>query len=175
MLKTTRLVVLPLLFLLDVTSVQAGDPTDPVKQVMDIEVSNWKQGSTDSVSVLDDPYLEKLFTADFVAAYREASKHPAYDLPEGQTTGSPFDYDPIINGQDSCPIEDLRIEDDGDGQVTALYNNTKCMEGVEQVDQTIIFHVKQEGGAMKIDDLFHVIQGESNDGLKEQMQAIAKQ
>ncbi len=154
----------------------AADLKAPVKTVIDLAARNWKGDNQDYEDYFSEERLKTLFSTDFANAYREASKHPAYDPPEGQTTGSPFDYDVITNGQDGCPLTDIRVEDDGDGQVTAIFKNGTCLEGdpTANDDHTVIFHVKEENGQPVIDDLYQVEKGNSGPGLKEQMQEIAK-
>lgn len=153
----------------------AADPTAPVKEVIDVAAGNWTAADPASEDVFGESRLDRLFSADFASAYREASKHPAYDLPDGETTGSPFDYDPIAGGQDGCPFENIRIEDDGDGQVTALFNNRKCFgDGPEyQEDTVLIFHVEEEGGRPVIDDIYPVVNGNSGASIKDELKTIA--
>ncbi|PJI42752.1 MAG: hypothetical protein CTR54_09705 [Rhizobium sp.] len=155
----------------------AADVTAPVREVIDVAAGNWKGEDAASEDVFDAKRLARLFSADFVAAYKEASKHPAYDPPEGETTGSPFDYDPIAGGQDGCAFENIRIEDDGDGQVTALFNNRKCFgdDPEYQKDTVLIFHVQEEGGRPVIDDIYPVVDGNSGSSIKDELKTIAAQ
>ncbi len=155
----------------------AADVTAPVKEAIDVVAGNWKAEGASSEDVFSKERLVRLFSADFVAAYKEASKHPAYDPPEGETTGSPFDYDPIAGGQDGCPFENIRIEDDGDGQVTALFNNRKCFgDDAEYLKDTVlIFHVQDEGGRSVIDDIYPVVDGNSGESIKDELKKIAAQ
>lgn len=155
----------------------AADVTAPVREVIDVAAGSWKGEDAASEDVFDAKRLARLFSADFVAAYKEASKHPAYDPPEGETTGSPFDYDPIAGGQDGCAFENIRIEDDGDGQVTALFNNRKCFgdDPEYQKDTVLIFHVQEEGGRPVIDDICPVVDGNSGASIKDDLKTIAAQ
>lgn len=155
----------------------AADVTAPVKEIIDVAAGNWKGDNASSEDVFSQERLDRLFSADFAAAYREASKHPAYDLPDGETTGSPFDYDPIAGGQDGCAFENIRVEDDGDGQVTALFNNRKCFgDDAEYLKDTVlIFHVQEEGGRTVIDDIYPVVDGNSGDSIKDELKKIAAQ
>lgn len=155
----------------------AGDPTIPVKTVIDITAANWAEDAPEGKDIFAEDLLSRLFSADFVAAYRQASKHPAYDPPAGETTGSPFDYDPIAGGQDGCSFENIRVEDDGDGQVTALFNNRKCFGDAPeyQEDTVLIFHVKDEGGRTVIDDIYPVVDGNSGASIKDELKKIAAQ
>lgn len=155
--------------------VRAADPRVPVRTVIEIAAGNWSETDQSDEEVFSEENLDTLFSADFARLYREASKHPAFDLPEGETTGSPFDYDPIAGGQDGCAFENIRIEDDGDGQVTALFNNRKCFgdDPAYQEDTVLIFHVDEEGGRPVIDDIYRVENGESGSSLKDDMRVIA--
>lgn len=165
------------MLLLAAGACQAADPTAPVKEVIGIAAGSWAAENPTSEDVFSESRLARLFSADFVRAYREASKHPAYDPPEGETTGSPFDYDPIAGGQDGCAFENIRVEDDGDGQVTALFNNRKCFgDGPEyQEDTVLIFHVQDEGGRPVIDDIYPVVDGNSGNSIKDELKTIAAQ
>ena len=153
----------------------AADPTAPVREVIDVTAGNWKSENPTSEDVFSKDRLARLFSADFAAAYAEASKHPAYDPPEGETTGSPFDYDPIAGGQDGCEFKDIRVEDDGDGQVAALFNNMACMgdDPANKEDRVLLFHVKEEGGRPVIDDLYVVVDGNSGESFKDELRKIA--
>lgn len=162
---------------LSATTVLAADPRTPVKEVIDVTAKNWANDNPDYQDVFSEKRLGRLFSADFVAVYTEASKHPAFDLPEGETTGSPFDYDPIAGGQDGCPFENIRVEDDGDGQVTALFNNRKCFgsDAEYQKDTVLIFHVVEERGRPVIDDIYPVVDGNSGSSIKDELKIIAAQ
>lgn len=175
-LKKISLLILPL-FLAAATPSLAADMTAPVKKLMALAEENWKADNPASNDYFSEDLLNSIYSEDFAEAYRAASKFPAYDPPEGETTGSPFDHDVIANGQDGCPFENVRVEDDGDGQVTALFNNRACMgdDPANKDDSVVIFHVKEEGGRPVIDDIYLVENGSSGTGIKEQMLEIAKQ
>lgn len=155
----------------------AADPTVPVKTVIEVAAGNWSETSPTANDVFDNERLGQLFSADFANVYREASKHPAYDPPEGETTGSPFDYDPIAGGQEGCAFENIRVEDDGEGQVTALFNNRKCLgdDPAYKEDTVLIFHVVEEQGRTVIDDMYRVEDGQSGKSLKDELKDIAGQ
>lgn len=160
-----------------VVAFAAADVRDPVREVIEVTAQNWRLDDPESEDVFAPQRLKRLFSADFVRAYEEASQHPAYDPPEGETTGSPFDYDPIAGGQDGCPLEDIRIEDEGDGQVTALFKNRRCFgdEAEYQEDTVLIFHVVTENGRPVIDDMYRVENHETSSSLKDDLEAIAEQ
>lgn len=165
-----------LLPLLAASPALAADPTVPVREVIEATAANWIEGSTDTQEIFSEDRLGRIFSKSFAEAYREASKHPAYDLPEGETTGYPFDYDPIAGGQDGCPFQNIRVENDGDGQVTALFNNTACFDGPEKdKDRVLIFHVAEEDGRAVIDDIYPVVDGQSGKSIKDELNEIAAQ
>lgn len=151
----------------------AIDMTAPVREVVEATARNWGEGSSGSEEeVFSEDRLKRLFSADFAAAFHEASKNPPYDIPEGETTGFPFDYDPIAQGQDGCPFKNIRIEDDGDGQVTALFNNRSCFQDTaDAADTVLIFHVATENGRAVIDDIYPVIDGNSGNSIKQDLKA----
>lgn len=155
----------------------AADGTAPVKEIIDTVAGNWKADNPTSEDVFSEDRLKRLYSADFGRVYREASKHPAYDLPEGETTGSPFDYDPIAGGQDGCAFENIRIRDDGAGQVTALFNNRQCMgdDPANSEDTQLIFHVVTEGGHAVVDDMQRMVDGKPGNSLKDELKGIAAQ
>lgn len=162
---------------LSIGSAFAADMTAPVKEFINVAAGNWRENNPTSEDVFDEKRLSRLFSADFAAAYREASKFPAYDPPEGQTTGSPFDYDPIAGGQDGCPFENIRVEDDGDGQIVALFNNRKCLgdDPANLEDRVLLFHVVKERGRPVIDDMYVVVDGNSGESFKDELRKIAEQ
>ncbi len=150
----------------------AADVTAPVREVVEATARNWDEGSSGEEDVFSDNRLDRLFSADFAAAFRVASKNPPFDLPEGETTGFPFDYDPIAQGQDGCPFKNIRIEDDGDGQVTALFNNRSCFsDTADAADTVLIFHVVTEKGKPVIDDIYPVVDGNSGNSIKQDLKA----
>lgn len=164
------------LSLLALGPVRAADPVAPVREVIEATAANWAETGNEPEEVFSEERLDRLFSADFAAAFREASKHPPFDLPEGETTGFPFDYDPIAGGQDGCPFENIRVEDDGDGQVTALFNNRGCFDaGAAAEDRVLIFHVTEEGGRAVIDDIYPVENGQSGTSIKSELKTIAGQ
>lgn len=177
MLRKISWIAVPLFLALSGIGAHAADVTEPVKEIIDTVAGNWKADNPTAEDIFSEDRLGRLFSADFAKVYREASKHPAYDLPEGQTTGSPFDYDPIAGGQDGCAFENIRVQDDGEGQVTALFNNRKCMgdDAANSQDTVLIFHVLTENGHPVVDDMFRVVDGNSGNSLKDELKGIAAQ
>lgn len=150
----------------------ASDVTAPVREIVEAAARGWDDKIDEPAEdVFSVDRLARLFSRDFARAFEAASKNPPFDIPEGETTGYPFDYDPIAQGQDGCPFEDIRIEDDGDGQVTALFNNRRCFgEGAEyEADTVLIFHVIDEGGRSVIDDIYPVVDGQSGSSIKQDL------
>lgn len=150
----------------------ASDVTSPVREVIEAAARGWDETIEEPAEeVFSADRLQRVFSTDFARAFDGASKNPPHDPPEGETTGFPFDYDPIAQGQDGCPFENIRIEDDGDGQVTALFNNRSCFgEGPEyEADTVLIFHVIEENGRPVIDDFFPVVDGQSGRSIKQDL------
>ncbi|THV10974.1 hypothetical protein [Rhizobium rhizophilum] len=150
----------------------ASDVKAPVREIIEAAARGWDDKIDEpSEDVFSVDRLSRLFSRDFALAFEAASKNPPFDPPEGETTGYPFDYDPIAQGQDGCPFEDIRIEDDGDGQVTALFNNRRCFgEGAEyEADTVLIFHVVDEAGRAVIDDIYPVVDGQSGSSIKQDL------
>lgn len=152
----------------------ASDVTAPVREIVEAAARSWDDTVDEpNEDVFSADRLSRLFSKDFQSAFAAASKNPPHDLPEGETTGYPFDYDPIAQGQDGCAFENIRIEDDGDGQVTALFNNRRCFgEGAEyEADTVLIFHVVEEDGQAVIDDIYPVVDGQSGSSIKQDLKA----
>lgn len=170
--KTMRAAFLLLAMMASSAPALAVDVTAPVREIVEATAHNWEEGSSGEEDVFSKDRLDRLFSADFAAAFRAASKNPPFDLPEGETTGFPFDYDPIAQGQDGCPFKNIRIEDDGDGQVTALFDNRSCFsDGAETPDTVLIFHVVTEKGHAVIDDIYPVVDGNSGSSIKQDLKA----
>lgn len=156
-----------ILSLLAAQALAATDVTEPVRDVVEAAARNWAEGSTgNEEEVFSADRLARRFSKDFAEAFAAASKNPPHDLPDGETTGFPFDYDPIAQGQDGCPFKNIRIEDDGDGQVTALFDNRSCFDGTVAADTVLIFHVVEETGRTVIDDIYPVVEGQSGESIK---------
>lgn len=150
----------------------ASDVTTPVREIIETAARGWDEIIEEpGEDVFSPDRLARLFSKDFARAFEAASKNPPFDPPEGETTGFPFDYDPIAQGQDGCAFEDIRIEDDGNGQVTALFNNRRCFgEGAEyEADTVLIFHVIEEDGRPVIDDFYPVVDGQRGSSIKQDL------
>lgn len=163
---------LPLFFSLAFTA-QAADPVAPVKEIMDEAVSGWSENPGEGEDYFSAARLGRIYSADFVKAYQEAAKFPAYE--EGD---SPFDYDVIVSGQDSCSIKDLSIaagpETAGKSDVKVTFDNTHCFgdRAADWKPSELHFMVIQESGREVIDDIVRT--GDAG-SLKAELQAIASQ
>ena len=133
----------------------ASDVTAPVREIVEATARGWDDKIDEpEEDVFSVDRLSRLFSKDFARAFAAASKNPPYDPPEGETTGYPFAYDPIAQGQ-----------------VTALFNNRRCFgEGAEyEADTVVIFHVIDEDGRAVIDDIYPVVDGESGSSIKQDL------
>jgi len=167
------LVILP-------TLASASDATAPVREIMTAVTQNWADvedgddNPPDYVDYFDAWFLERLYSRDFVAKYREAARYPAYD--DG---GSPFDYDVIAMGQDGCPINDLKIEPappvDGVTTVRTTFDNTHCFgeRAPDWKPAEVDFTVVEENGKPVIDDILRPQDGDPG-SLKAEMEEIAR-
>ena len=118
----------------------------------------------------------RLYSKAFADAYREAAKHPAYDVPES----GPFDYDPISDGQDGCPVEDAAYEtgetNDGVTDVIVTFKMYGCWTNDEVYrDKVSTLHVLvvEENGKAVIDDILRD-RDDGSESLMKEMQDIAK-
>ncbi|MDQ0320496.1 hypothetical protein QO002_002634 [Pararhizobium capsulatum DSM 1112] len=162
--------LLPLFFSVAFAA-HAFDPLPPVREIMDEAVNGWSENPTEGKDYFDVDRLDRIYSADFAGIYRAASKFPAYD--EGD---SPFDYDVIVSGQDSCTLNDLKMEPtgetDGTADVRVTFDNTHCL-GERDADwkpTELHFMVKQERGHPVIDDITRAA-----GSVKEELRAIAEQ
>ncbi|WP_438748086.1 hypothetical protein [Pararhizobium sp. O133] len=151
----------------------AADPATPVNEIMQEAVKGWAEEPQQGEDYFSAARLGRIYSADFVKAYQEAAKFPAYD--EGD---SPFDYDVIVSGQDSCSIKDLSVvagpETAGKSDVTVTFDNTHCFgeRAADWKPSELHFMVIEEGGKEVIDDIVRT--GDAG-SLKAELQAIASQ
>ena len=155
----------------------AADATAPVKVIMDATVSNWAGGDSDWQDIFDDSKLKDLYSKDFAAKYQAAAQFPAAD----EDGISPFDYDVIVNAQDACPLEDMKLTGlppKGDvTEVLATFKKATCMgsDADYQKTTTVRFEVIQEAGRPVIDDIITIDDNGSPSSLKSVMQDLVKQ
>ena len=176
----SRFGLVALAFLLPL-SVQAADFKAPVSEIISAATANWQDMGTDSDSpppytdYFSEDFLMRLYSKDFVARYKEAAKYPAYD--DG---GSPFDYDPIIGGQDGCALKDVTTTEgqpaNGAEDVTVTFDNSHCFgeRAADWQPEKLIFKVVEEDGRAVIDDIERP-SFEDAASLKKELQEIAKE
>ena len=152
---------------------QAADPAAPVNEIMQEAVRGWAEEAQSGEDYFSEARLGRIYSQDFARTFRAAAKFPAYD--EGD---SPFDYDVIVSGQDSCSIKDLAVtagaETEGKSDVKVTFDNTHCFgeRAADWKPSELHFMVIEEGGKPVIDDIVRT--GEAG-SLKGEMQAIASQ
>lgn len=157
----------------------AADVSTPVHAIMDVATALWSNTDGEAGDYFDAAHIGN-FSKNMQSLYTEATKHPAYDTDEGQ--GSPFDYDPIILGQDGCPLEGLTIQagkkDGAATDVVARFKRFACMEDSSDAERNAVsevhFRVITESGRPVIAD---VVSGEGDDrySLADALKAIVKQ
>lgn len=162
-------------------SVQAADFKAPVAEIMSAATANWQEMGTDTdtpppyTDYFSEDFLKRVYSKDFVARYKEAAKYPAYD--DG---GSPFDYDPIIGGQDGCTLKDVTTAEgqpaNGAEDVTVTFDNSHCFG--ERVagwqPEKLVFKLIEEDGRAVIDDIERP-SFEDAASLKKELQEIAQE
>lgn len=155
----------------------AADATTPVKVIMDATVSNWAGGDSDWQDIFDESKLKDVYSKDFAAKYQAAAQFPAAD----EDGISPFDYDVIVNAQDACPLEDVKLAAQppkGDvTEVLATFKKSTCMGSDADYQKTtaVRFEVIQEAGKPVIDDIVTSDDNGSPSSLKSVMQDLVKQ
>jgi hypothetical protein len=143
----------------------AADATTPVRAIMDVATALWSNGDGETGDYFDEAHIGN-FSKNMRALYTEATKHPAFDTEDG--TGSPFDYDPIVMGQDGCPLEGLTVQvgkkDGAATDVVARFKHFTCMDGASDEERNAVsevhFRVISENGRPVISD---VASGEGDD------------
>lgn len=155
----------------------AADATAPVKVIMDATVSNWAGGDSDWQDIFDEGRLKEDYSKDFAAKYQAAAQFPAAD----EDGISPFDYDVIVNAQDACPLEEVKLAaQPPKGNVTevlATFKKSTCMgtDADYQKTTTVRFEIIQEAGRPVIDDIVTNDDNGSPSSLKSVMQDLVKQ
>jgi hypothetical protein len=153
----------------------AQSPEDPVKRLMGVTEARWTDQENDGY--FSDTALKNDFSKSFAAAYKEASKHPAYD----DGSSNPFEYDVITSSQDGCPLEDIKIAtgaiEDDVTEVNVSFKLWACAAADDpnhdSVNQ-VIFDIVSENGKPVINDIHRIIDGKP-DSLVAEMREIAKQ
>lgn len=165
--------VLVLLASCAVSVAVAADPAAPVNEIMREAVKGWAEDAQTGEDYFSEARLQRIYSQDFAKAYREAAKFPAYD--EGD---SPFDYDVIVSGQDSCSIKDLNVsagpDVEGKSDVAVTFDNTHCLgeRAADWKPSELHFLVIEEAGHPVIDD---IVRPKGVGSLKAELQGIASQ
>lgn len=153
-----KFVTLALIAALLPFAAHAENASDPVKRIMDVATGRWVSTEGSGVDYFDN--IDRDFSKDFIAAFREAQKFPAYD-----GSDYPFDYDVITSSQDGCPLKDLTLspptEKDGVSVVDVSFKLWTCAPDAEsqaKVNQ-LKFDVVIEGGKPVISDIHRLSEG----------------
>ncbi|MGY5776769.1 hypothetical protein [Rhizobium sp. LEGMi135b] len=155
----------------------AADATAPVKVIMDATVSNWAGGDSDWQDIFDESKLKDIYSKDFGAKYQAAAQFPAAD----EDGISPFDYDVIVNAQDACPLEEVKIAaqppKSNVTEVLATFKKSTCMgsDADYQKTTTVRFEVIEEGGKPVVDDIITNDDNGNPSSLKSLMVDLVKQ
>lgn len=159
---------------------QAADFKAPVAEVMAAATTNWQDLGTDVdtpppyTDYFSEDFLKRLYSRDFAEKYSKAAKFPAYD--DG---GSPFDYDPIIGGQDGCALKDVTTAEgqpaNGAEDVTVTFDNSHCFgeRAGDWQPEKLVFKMIEEDGRAVIDDIERP-SFEEGASLKKEMVEIAE-
>ena len=171
MIRTTLVILATLAPL----AASAASIEDPVRSVMDIAVAR-SQPDSPGTDYFEKAYLDADYSKAFRQVYRTAAQYPAYD---GGT--SPFDYDPITNSQDGCPIKDLKIakgaEKKGVTIVNVSFRLWDCAESAEEKARLskLRFDVISEDGKPVINDIHRSSEGKWNSLVREMKETIKAQ
>lgn len=132
----------------------AADTVAPVREVMQVTESNWSEVASAPEELFTTDRLERLFSRSFRDLYARAMQDEF-----AREAGTPFDYDPIVDAQDGCPLENLTITpkpaEDGKAVVVARFQFQSCSgEGPEsQAYSETWFEMVDEDGRAVIDDI----------------------
>ncbi|BBE70954.1 hypothetical protein [Oharaeibacter diazotrophicus] len=180
------LAALALLLAGTAAAVAATPAVAPVEKIVAVMYANWGNGDPGATTPdgVDADYfapalLDGVYSARIAALYREAAKHPAFDV-EDDATGSPFDYDPIVGGQDGCPLEDLKVAPGattaGRTEVVVTFKNMRCFEGNDAATREHVsrrvFVVVTENGHAVVDDVV-LDDTDASDTLSKRLAEIA--
>jgi hypothetical protein len=164
-------------FSLGAHMVLAADATTPVKAIMDATVSNWAGGDSDWQDIFDESKLKDRYSKDFAEKYEAAAQFPAAD----EDGISPFDYDVIVNAQDACPLQEVKIAaqppKNNVTEVLATFKKSTCMgsDADYQKVTTVRFEVIEEGGRPVVDDIITNDDNGNPSSLKSVMVDLVKQ
>ena len=169
-----RLVSLALLATMAAGPALAGDIPAPIREVMEVTTVFWSPKEPKLGSIFSEDRLRRLYSNDFVRRYRAAMKHPIY--PNGDT---PFDFDVIVQAQDSCTPENVDMHlDKTEGSVReyeVAFAHFGCFDGGDPKERTTIyFDIVREGGRDVIDDIATYEANGKKDSTKVLMTNIAE-
>lgn len=128
----------------------------------------------ETINYFSKKRLDRLYSTSFVNLYRAAWKKQESDENSGYLLGS----DPVIGGQDSCPIKDLKIEtrkpDFVYVNIIARFRAVYCFgnPGDEKRVTTVKFVTILENGVFKIDDIQHLDGDKVEYSLKDELKAL---
>ena len=157
---------------------QSPDPVAPVKEVMDVTVTNWSDSVEEWKGIFEGDRLNRLYTKEIVDLYKKASEKAAKVF-ESDEPVDPFDYDVVTNSQDGCPLQDVKIslvgEKDGVSDVLATFKLWTCEDNADtkNIVSEVHFDVVTEGGRAVIKDIHHIVDGE-RDSVVDEMQSLLK-
>ncbi|TCM58922.1 MULTISPECIES: hypothetical protein [unclassified Rhizobium] len=155
------------------TAAQAADVTAPVKEIMTEAQNGWSENPVgEPRDYFDEERLKRIYSQDFARVYTDATRFPAFE--DGD---SPLDYDPIVSGQDSCSLKDVKIvpaaPEGARADVAVTFDNISCLEDPgERKPAELHFIVVEENGKPVIDD---ILRGGEQGSLKAELVAIAAQ
>jgi hypothetical protein len=169
-----RPVSLALLALMAAGPALANDVPAPIREVMEVTAIFWSPQQPKLGSIFNEDRLKRLYSADFVRRYRAAMKHPIY--PNGDT---PFDFDVVVQAQDSCTPEDIDMHlfktDGGMREYEVSFVRLGCFDGGDPKERTTIyFDIISEGGRDVIDDIATYEENGRKDSTKVLMVNIAE-
>lgn len=141
------------LALLAAAPASAGDIPAPIREVMDVTEVFWSPKTPKLGSIFSEDRLARLYSRNFVRLYRAAMRHPIYE--NGDT---PFDFDVIVQAQDSCTPEKIDMHLFSIAGATREYEvsfaRLGCFDGGDPNERTTIyFDIITENGRDVIDDI----------------------
>ncbi|CAN7392168.1 hypothetical protein [Rhizobium sp. LjRoot254] len=151
----------------------AASIEEPVNRIMDVAKARWETNEGTTTGYFDS--LDRDFSKNFAAAYRENMKYPAYD--EGDT---PFDYDVITSSQDGCPLKDLMVSPTGDANGAAVvdvrFKLMTCAPDAESQAKVneLKFDIVTEGGKPVISDVHRLSEGKWDSLVAEMLDNIER-
>lgn len=152
----------------------ANDIPAPIRELMEVTTVFWSPTEPKLGSIFSEDRLKRLYSADFVRLYRAAMKHPIYT--NGDT---PFDFDVVVQAQDSCTPEDIDMhlfeKQGGVREYEVSFARLGCFDGGDPKERTSIYiDVVSEGGRDVIDDIATYEANGKKDSTKVLMANIAE-